>query len=216
MMINRGCIFILISALAMVGCGKQEILEQEQLNITRELNRNYIYQRNNLPDDPPPSTVSGYYDITGGAYRYIENEYLEGLTPRPGRAKIDGSNKIKRGDRISFYFVAKVFSGDFDNSKVFYTNIEDQMQDDGEEIWPTVPLEIKIGDDSKMLPALQKALIGCYADDGDPTNNVGDEDIESDIVRVYLTSDIGFGKRAVYNVPGRSTLVYRITEIQIL
>lgn len=43
-----------------------------------------------------------------------------------------------------------------------------------------------------------------------------DEEIESDEVEIYLPPDIGFGKHAIYGVPGGSTLLWEISDIRIL
>jgi hypothetical protein len=152
----------------------------------------------------------------GGAYRHIVNE---------DRDNRSGSQyKIERGDSIAFFFDGKIFSGSqFESMTTFYTNIEARIQritggnpQFDPSYWPTVPLRIKVGEDSRILKSLQEALVGCMAGDGDPANDEEPDGIASDQVRVYLTPDIAFGDKIVYNVPANSTLVFEITDIVII
>jgi hypothetical protein len=193
-------------------CELSEDLDNSRKRIETELKNSGIYERGNLPYPPPTDQqLKGYYDVIGGAYRRVMEEN------RPTRNQ---SPEIFDGDNISFYFDARVYSGSFDNSKTFYTNIEARIQSaagsnafDG---WSTDPLQITLPNDPGILKAVQNALIGCRADNNDPTDDDADNGIKSDVVRVYVPYDIGFGNNWVYNVPPKSTLVFEISGIQKL
>jgi hypothetical protein len=207
-------------AVCSVSCELTEELDGMRNRIKTQLNNEGVYERHNLPPNTNLDNVKGYYDIIDGAYRHITNE------TRPSRVS---SPPIKEGDRISFYFDARIYSGSFDRCVVFYTNIENVMREKvaGENqailendtpIWPTEPLQITLGDDPGILKHIQTALIGCRADNGDPTDD-GDglsNGITSDRVRIYLPYNIAFGNTWVGIVPPRSTLVYEISGIQII
>ncbi len=219
--IRRICVALAAAAtLLATACGSK--LEDTVFNarntIFKTLQGQGIYERNNLPEDnpPPPEQIKGWFDVVGGAYRHIVNEDRNNRTDRQYR--------IERGDSISFMFDAKVFgSGDFDRLETFYTNIKSRIQLIAGNnprfdtlYWPTDPMKIKVGEDRRILKSLQEALISCMAGDGDPANDDQPEGIASDRVRVYLTPDIAFGDRVVYNVPGGSTLVFEVTDIEII
>jgi hypothetical protein len=215
---TRVAMLTALCALA-VACGKSD----EEITLARDsiiaaLKTQGIYERNNLPQDNPPTSeqLKGYYDVVGGAYRWIVNE---------ARENRGGSEfEIRRGDNIEFMFDARIFSrGNFENYTTFYTNIASRIAEltgnnpafDGR-FWPTDPLKIKVGEDPGILKSLQEALISCRAGDGDPSNDKEEDGIASDQIRVYLTSDIAFGNKTVYNVPAGSTIVFEITEIEII
>ncbi len=206
-----------VVALALlVACGEEsgDTIAKAQERIEKDLQGANIYERGNLPEDPAPQQVLGYYDIIDGKiYRHIVNE------GRYGRAN---SPVIAAGDSLALYFDARVYSGKFENSTTFYTNIEARRAmiagnnpDFDPLLWPITPLRIKVGEDPKILKSVQVALIGSRAGDGNPEN---DEQggVASDEVRVYLTPDVGFGGRSVYDVPGGSTLVFELTDIEII
>jgi hypothetical protein len=198
---------------ALAACGKvDDTIASAQTSIIRALESKHVYERGNL-SDPPPVEINGYFDIVGGAYRYISNEWTDGLE-RPDR---DQAPVIERGDSISFQFDARIFSGnDFGSYRTFYTNVEKRIAEIRSSanndqfdlrFWPTTPLKIKVGSDPGILKSVQEALISCRAGEGDI---VGDE------VRIYLTSDLAFGNRAVGIVPANSTVVFEITDIRII
>ncbi len=202
---------------AAVSCGKlDDTVNNARTSIINALKNQGIYERGNLPEPiPTPEQIKGYFDIVGGAYRYILNE--------------NGANRgsaaeygIKRGDSISFYFDAKIFTGgNFESQQTFYTNISDRIKiisgnNDEFSGWSTNPLKIKVGEDPRILKSLQEALISCRAGDRDPANDATEGGIASDRVRVYLTPDIAFGDKIVYNVPRGSTIAFEVTEIVII
>jgi hypothetical protein len=178
-----------------------------------------VYERGNLPVENPPTQdqIKGWFDIIGGAYRHIVNE--ENRTDRGG-----AEYEIRRGDSIAFMFDARIFTGsNYNSMQTFYTNIASRISEiagNNSEFngnfWPTDPLRIKVGDDGRILKSLQEALISCRAGDGNPDNDDEEDNIDSDIVRVYLTPDIAFGDRTVYNVPASSTIVFEVTDIEII
>jgi hypothetical protein len=192
-----------------------EVVDTAQVEIENALKGLNVYERGNLPE-PEPVTISGYFDITErGAYRYITNE------DRAGRER---SEVVAPGDSIKFMFDGRIFGrGSFDGLQIFYTNIEatrrlfagNNPQFDTS-LWPVAPLRIRVGDDPKILKSLQEALIDCRAGDGEPGNDDEPGGIASDRVRVYLTPNIAFGDRAVYSVPANSTIVFEVTDIEII
>ncbi len=229
---NIGKICVAAAALGVVlsaGCGKNSnVINTAQERIVQSLRSIGVYERDNLPDDPAPTAeqIKGYFDIVGGAYRYVVNE-----------SRIDSENrqeyekyKIARGDSISFMFDARIFTGGgFDALTTFYTNVKSrigQLSNNNPDFdglyWPTEPMRIKVGEDGRILKSLQEALISCRAGDEELTNEddpAGDGEpvkIESDEVRIYLTPDIAFGNNTVLNVPRNSTVVFEITDIKII
>ncbi len=209
----------LLAAAGMAACGGKmsETVNTAQEKISTALRSQGIYERNNLPEDNPPTPdqINGWFDIVGGAYRHIVNEDRDNREPR---------YEIERGDSIAFMFDGRIFSGSsFGNMQTFYTNDEARIKtivtnnpDFDTKYWPTTPLRIKVGDDPAILKSLQRALISCRAGDGDPSNDDEPNGIASDEVRVYLTPDLAFGDRMVYNVPRNSTIVFQITDIEII
>jgi hypothetical protein len=207
----------LLTASAFCGCGKlDDQVNAARDNIVAALKTQDIYERNNVPTDPAPREIKGYYDIIGGAYRWVVNEARENQSDE---------FTVRRGDSIAFMFDARVFTarGNFESYRTFYTNIKsriDQLVGNNThfdpQFWPTAPLKIKVGDDPGILKPLQEALISCRAGDGDPTNDSQPGGIASDQVRVYLTPDMAFGNRTVYSVPAGSTIVFEIREIEII
>lgn len=205
-------------ALFATACGDKlgDTVNNAQTNIFKALQGQGIYEKDNLPiDNPPaPEDIKGWFDMVGGAYRHIVNENRDNRT--------DQQYRIASGDSIAFMFDAKIFSnGAFENMQTFYTNIESRIQqiagnNSSFAGWPTEPLKIKVGDDSRILRSLQQALIGCMAGNGTPDNDDEPGDIVSDQVRVYLTPDIAFGNKIVYNVPAGSTVVFEVTDIEII
>ena len=209
---------VLAAALAMTSCGKNDDrVAKAQDAIFKALESQGIYERGNLPEinPPTPERIKGWFDMVRGTYRHIVNEDRTGRGP----AETYG---IERGDSIAFMFDARVFAGNsFESCRTFYTNIESRI----EELfssnpdfagWSTLPLRIKVGDDPGILKSLQEALISCRAGDGDPKNDDQPGGISSDEVRVYITSDLAFGNRMVYDVPPGSTIVFEVTEIEII
>lgn len=206
--------------LVAVSCGKlDDVVNTSRDNIYTALTSQGIYERGNLPVDKTPTQeqIKGWFEIIDGAYRHIVNR-----EDRPNRGGTE--YEIRRGDSISFMFDARIFTGgNYSNMQTFYTNISSRIEEItsnnpqfSTDFWPTDPLAIKVGDDSRILKSLQEALISCRAGDGDPDNDSEEDGITSDIVRVYLTPDIAFGDNTVYNVPRASTVVFEITEIEII
>lgn len=165
-----------------------------------ELKGKGIYERGNLPEDiDVEEDLNGYFDIVNGAYRYIVNE---------DRADRNELPPIEEGDLVELYFDARVYGSSFENSTTFYTNIASRRSELSganpefdPEFWPTDPLSVEIPNGSGILKSIQRALVDC---------RVGD------VVRIYLTPDIAFGSRAVYNVPAGSSLVFEVTDIRIM
>ncbi len=198
-------------------CGKlDDKIYNAQQKIVSALRSEQVYERGNLPDPAPsPSQIKGYFDIVGGTYRYIVNE------ERNGR---EAGETVDRGDRIAFRFDGRIFTGGvFDRQQTFYTNIPALIElaaggnpNFNDEFWPDELLEITVGEDTGILKSLQEALISCRAGDGDPENDDQPGGIASDRVRVYLTPDLAFGDRTVYNVPAGSTLVFEVSDIVII
>jgi hypothetical protein len=201
---------------ALSSCGKSDdIITTAQNSILAALKSQGIYERGNLGDPPPTSEqLKGYFDIVGGAYRWIVNE---GAANRG-----DSSFEIQRGDSIAFRFDARMFSGNnFDQYSTFYTNIPARIEvvagnNPDFEGWSTDLFKIKVGDDPRILKSLQEALISCRAGDGDPENDDAPGGVASDQVRVYLTPNLAFGNKIVYGVPANRTIVFEITDIEII
>ncbi len=192
-------------------CAMKNLVENANDTIRKYLNGRKIYDRTNVPDD---QVEPEFYDVIGGAYRYIKNEDRENRSTEL---------IVREGDRISIMFEAKVFTG-ASSSKTFYTNIESVRRlimgdnpnfDLDAEAWPVVPLEITVGSDPGILKSVQMALIGCSADDNDTSN---DEDgIRSDEVEIYLTPDLAYGRKGIVpGVPPGSMLLWEVTGIQII
>jgi hypothetical protein len=207
---------VALTAASLTSCGKSDdIITSAQNSIMAALKAQGIYERGNLGDNPPTGDqLKGYYDIIGGAYRWIVNENAAN--------RGDSSFEIQRGDSISFRFDARVFRGNnFDQYPTFYTNIPARIEivagnNPDFEGWPTDPLKIKIGDDPRILKSLQEALISCRAGDGDPGNDDAPGGIASDQVRVYLTPNLAFGDKIVYGVLANSTIVFEFTDLEII
>ena len=168
---------------------------------------NGIYERNNIPEETPSTNIKGYYDIIGGAYRYIINE--DPADSRP----MDGG--IEAGDRVSFYFDARVFSSTYDNSTTYFTNIGSRIEyisNNNPQFditdWSSEPLEINVGYDTGILKSLQNALLS--SGPNIPACRPGDE------VRIFLPPNVGYGNTQVYMVPAKSTLVFELTNIEII
>jgi hypothetical protein len=207
-------------AASVVSCDREEEIDRVRQTIASELKSLNVYERGNLPRNINPENIAGYYDIIDGAIRWIENDNAT----RFGRENLP---EIHAGDRITFYFDARIYKSNFNSSETFYTNIESVMEKlagdnplvlGGDEMfWSTAPMEITVGDDPQILKHIQTALIGCRADDGISSNDdIETNPIKSDVVRIYLPYDIGFGRPAVGIIPPRSTLVYQISKIQLL
>jgi hypothetical protein len=203
---------------ALASCGKNgDRVATAQDAIFKALTSQDIYERDNLPEaDPPtPEQIKGWFDMVRGTYRHIVNE------DRPDRGPA-AEYGIERGDSIAFMFDARVFAGsNFESCRTFYTNIDSRINElfsDNPDFagWSTEPLRIKVGDDPGILKSLQEALISCRAGDGTPGNDGEPGAVSSDEVRVYITSDLAFGNRTVYDVPSGSTIVYEVTEIEII
>jgi hypothetical protein len=213
---SPAAVVVAVAVAALVACGgADDTVNSAQANIVKAFETQSVYERGNLPD-PLPANILGYFDITErGAYRYIVNEDRS--------AKSRGGRVIAAGDSIAFMFDARVFtSGAFDSQQTFYTNIDARIKEVtgnnpqfDTRHWPNTPLRIKVGDDPSILKALQEALIKCVAGDGNPEND-RDGEIASDQVRVYLTPNIAFGNRVVYSVPANSTIVFEVTDIEII
>ncbi len=236
---------MLVVAVCAASCSTlDEKVTADQNRIRAEFKGLFIWERNNLPDEEIPGKIEGYFDIVKGAYRYIVNEYQPGGNglPRDNRNVLP---VISEGDSISFYFDARIYTGRWENSTTFYTNIESRIEliKNNEEFrldyWPIVPKRIKVGDDPGILKVIQTALLSepyCRAagtttelvqakDNDDKVivdedgNVVMDEvtvKVPSDQVRIYLTPDIAFHNKWVYNVPAGSTIVYELTDIKII
>lgn len=237
MTLRRNIIFACTAALLLVGmarCGKlDELTNTAREKIVSALNGQGVYERDNLPEDSPPTPdrIKGWFDMVDGAFRHVVNE---------DRADRSASPVITAGDSIKFMFDARIFtSGNFENQKTFYTNIPGRIKEVAGNNpdfagWPEDPLRIKVGDDPRILKSLQRALISCRAgykypkkDDEEENNDPGNgdepdpddeeqEDIPSDVVRVYLTPDIAFGNKPVGSVPRGSTIVFEVTDIEII
>lgn len=205
-----------LAALLAASCSTQEDeLEAARKRITGELNGMGIYERGNVPENV--EEPKGYYDIIGGAYRYIRNE---------GRPDRTVTRQIEAGDSVSLRFVARIYTGKYDSSTVFYTNVAlhiptgNNPSVDRNNYWDTNPLRIKVGEDPKILNSLQTALIGCWPDNGNPADDAPADGVTtvivSDYVIVYLTPNIAFGNKRVYGVPANSTLVFEVSDLQLI
>ncbi len=221
-MLLRRCIgMVCVAAFALVAlasCGKNDDrVATAQNAIFKALESQGIYERNNLPEinPPTPERIKGWFDMVRGTYRHIVNEDRTGRGPQ----ELYG---IERGDSIAFMFDARVFAGNnFESCRTFYTNIPSRIShlfssNPDFAGWSTEPLKIKVGEDDGILKSLQEALISCRAGDGDPDNDEDPNGVSSDEVRVYITSDLAFGNRTVYDVPPGSTIVIEVTEIEII
>ncbi len=207
---------LVIAALA--SCGKSDDrVVTAQNAIFKALESQGIYERGNLPqiNPPTPERIKGWFEIVRGTYRHVVNEDRDSRGPADTYA-------VERGDSIAFMFDARVFAGNnFESCRTFYTNIPSrisQLFSSNPDFagWSTDPLRIKVGEDDGILKSLQEALISCRAGDGDPSNDQEPGAVSSDQVRVYITSDLAFGNRTVYDVPAGSTIVFEVTEIEII
>ena len=209
---------VLAAALAMTSCGKNDDrVATAQDAIFKALESQGIYERNNLPEinPPTPERIKGWFDMVRGTYRHIVNEDREGRGPA-------AEYGIERGDSIAFMFDARVFAGNnFESCRTFFTNIPsriNQLFSGNPDFagWSTEPMRIKVGEDLRILKSLQEALITCRAGDGNPANDEEPGALSSDEVRVYITPDLAFGNSTVYDVPPGSTIVFEVTEIEII
>ncbi len=206
--------------LAVAACSpvNDDTVNRAKDSIERDLKGNGIYERGNLPEDLDSDQLKGYFDIVRGAYRYVVNE------DRDGRGELP---IVEDDSVIEVFFDARIYKSNFESSTTFYTNIEARLAalaggnpEFDPSAWPTLPLRIALPDDSNILKSVQRALVGCRAaseriivdDEGNQTN----EKLAGDVVRVYLTPDIGFGDTRVNNVPAGSTLVFEVTEIKVV
>ncbi len=192
---------LIATALIASSCSSKlsDATDASKLAIKRYLNGKNIYDRSDVPYDPAPSTINGYYDIIGGAYRYVTNE---------DRDDRNLERAIAPGDNISFYFEAYVFTSSYESSLPYFTNIRDRIVYIGNnnpefnvDGWSTDPLEIKVTEDPKILKSIQNALPSC---------RVGDE------VRIFLPPNVAYGNKDDGVVLGGSTLVFILSNIVII
>ncbi len=180
----------------------EDLRDAARLKITKFFNGKGIYERDNVPEDPNPP-VKSYYDVIGGAYRYIVKSSDDW----------DDLPDIVAGDSISFYFKAYVFTGS-DSGTPYATNIASEIayisqgnpQFDISD-WSTDPLKIKVGSDPQIMKPVQNALLA---------NNIAPACRPGDQVRIYLTSDLAYGNKGVGTVLGKSTVVFEITSLAIV
>jgi hypothetical protein len=209
---------LVAAALATAGCGKSgDLVATAQTSIFKALESQGIYERDNLPEDNPPTPdkIKGWFDVIGGTYRHIVNEAGTNRGPAD-------RYEIARGDSIALTFDARIFTGsNFESYRTFFTNDPQRIRalfgsNPDFAGWSTEQLRIRVGDDARILKSLQEALIGCRAGDGDPANDNQPGGVASDEVRVYLTPDIAFGNDTVYDVPRNSTIVWAVTQMVII
>ncbi len=199
--IGWGVIPVVAAALSLlVSCNKlADATDSSKTKILASFRQQGIYERNNIPEDTNPNSIKGYYDIIGGAYRYITNEN------RDGRAD---AQEISAGDSVSFYFDARIFVSSYDNSKTYFTNSYSRIKYLGNNNpefdasgWSSDSLRIKVGSDPEILKSVQNVLPGC---------RVGDE------VRIYLPPNVAYGSKSNGVVPGKSTLIFELTSLRML
>ncbi len=198
------CLAIAVLVLgSIVACSKvdNETVTRAEDAIEKELRGKGLWERGNLPDDPAPEPdqIKGYYDIVEGAYRHVVNE---------GRVDRELAAVIGAGDVVSLFFDARIYGSSFENSDTFFTNIESRREqlaggnsEFDTDFWPVEALIITLPDDDGILKPLQRALVGCR---------------EGDQVRVYLTPDLAFGAKTVYNIPRGETVVFEVTDLAVV
>ncbi len=188
------------AALLLASCSNlTDAVDASQTKILANFKQQGIYERNNIPEETPPASVKGYYDVIKGAYRHITNENREGR---------ENAREISAGDVVTFYFDARIFGSSYDNSTTYFTNIDSRIQQisssnpefDASE-WSSDPLQIKVGYDTGILKSIQNALPSCRA---------GDE------IRIYLPPDVAYGSKGDGVVPAKSTLLFELTNIEII
>lgn len=195
-----GIAAVFAAAVLSVSCDKlADAADAARTSIQKHLKSRNVYDRANVPTDPPPTTISGYYDVIGGAFRYITNE------SRDDRAEMA---EIKAGDIVQFYFEAYIFSSNYENTYPYFTNLRDRIiaiSNNNPEFdvsnWSTDPLIIEVGYDSQILNSIQNTLPNC---------RVGDE------VTIFLPPDVAYGSDQIGVVPGKSALVFKLTGINII
>jgi FKBP-type peptidyl-prolyl cis-trans isomerase 2 len=211
-------------------CGTPEdVTEAARQKIISSLRGQGIYDRNvnveELPNGVRFDDIKGYYDIIGGAYRHIVNENREEREDLP---------EIKPGDSISFYFDARILSGNYDNSTTYWTNVDGRIQIISNNNprfnpsgWSTEPMRIKVGN-GNILKAIDSALPSCRATIRVPETNAENEvvvdeegnvvmkDIIGDEVRIFMPPDAAYGNKAFGVVPAKSTIAWELTGIRII
>lgn len=186
----------------LVSCSKlSDTVDAARTSVQNHLNGKGIYNRANVPENPSRPLV-GYYDVIGGAFRWVTNEST--------RSEREDQRIIEKGDRVEFYFEAYIYSSNYESptSLPYFTNIYNTIismgvnnQDFDASEWSTDPLIIEVGYDTQILNSIQNTLPSCMA---------GDE------ITIFLPPDVGYGNRQVGIVPGKSTLVFKLTELNII
>lgn len=199
-MIRKVVLPVVIATLSlMAACsGLDDVVDTARKNIKNYLEKDGLYERGNIPENPKPA-LKGYYDIIGGAYRHITNDDREGR---------DNERIIEIGDVVSFSFDARIFKNSYDGSETYWTNIPDRIEtvrkgntEFDTSQWSSDPIIIRVGHDTEILKSLQNALPSCRP---------GDE------VRIFLPPNVAYGNKPVDVVPAKSTLVFQLTNIEII
>ena len=126
-------------------------------------------------------------------FRYVSTYYDEDR---------ESKTQIESGDKIEIIYSAYIFSGSNPSiSNLFATNDQEKiasleaMELTPSSWWSTDVEEVTVGNDDDLLPALSRALRGCY---------------DGDSIEVYLTFEAAFGNKYVGMVPGKSAQVWYI------
>jgi hypothetical protein len=216
-----------VTVLSQTACNPlEDVVETSRLSIIKHLEGQKIYDRNvNVNELPPNTEIEGNYDVIDGAYRYILDE------KRPERRDLP---EIRLGDSISFMFDMRIFASGWERETYpsYFSNIPERIPSNnsgsGALQWSTEPMRIKIGDDPRLLKALHNVLLSCRAvgqrqaedNEGNPMidedGNPVMEKVASDMVRVFLPPNVGYGIKGNGVVPGKSTLVWILTDIRII
>lgn len=136
----------------------------------------------------------GSYDNLGGVFRYVGNA---------GRDGYSTAVEAAAGDSVSFYFSAHLLntSADITAQPLIYTN--KQRLINGivglTDRWSSELYKAKLGS-SSLVKGLQRGLTGAH---------------EKDSLLLFMTSDMGYGKHEMFNVPKNSSLLFVIELVSV-
>lgn len=140
----------------------------------------------------------GSYDDLGGVFRHVGNVGRDGYATAPRAAT---------GDLVTFYFSAHLLNTSAKVSDteqpLIYTNkqrlINDLLARGLTGHWSADPHEATLGS-SPLAKGIQRGLIGAR---------------EKDSLLLFMSSDMGYGNKEMFNIPKNSSLLFIIELVSV-